>query len=161
MKANASAATSTLTALKQLFRSAWNDFDVRIGRIVEDLEYRKRLVESQANLLQIRAAQTERAAAEAQFEEMVRQKEKEKSIAVATWLDGAKSHLDQEDAKDERKAYPETGRWLLAHRAIKAWLDFDSEDKPLVWVRGIPGAGESPTSSSFKSWSRFTCRPSL
>ncbi len=125
-----------------------------MGRIVGSLQYRKNLVESQAHLLEIRAAQTGRAAAEAQFEEMARQKEKEKSIAVATWLDGAKSHLDEEDAKDERKAFLESGRWLLVHPSVKAWLDFRSEDKPLVWIRGIPGAGDYPLTFRLSSLSQ-------
>jgi hypothetical protein len=124
----------------QPFRSAWNDFDTRIGRIVKNLHYRKNLVESQANQLQIMDVQRERAAAEAQFDETARQKKKDKSIAIASWLNGAKSHMDIEDAKDVRKAYPESGCWLLNHPSTKAWLDFGSEEKPPVWFRGISGA---------------------
>jgi hypothetical protein len=80
---------------------------------------------------------------------MTKQKEKEKRIAVAAWLDGAKSHLDQLDAKAEREAYPESGRWLLSRQQVKSWLDFRSTGKPLLWIRGIPGAGKVFAYSDF------------
>jgi hypothetical protein len=51
---------------------------------------------------------------------MARQKEKEKRIAVAAWLDGTKIHLNQLDAKAEHEAYPESGRWLLSRPQVKS-----------------------------------------
>jgi hypothetical protein len=96
---------------------------------------------SHAGLLDIQAAQKLRAATEVQFEEVAKLEEKRQRIAVTEWLDCAKSQLDQLDAKAVREAYPQSGRWLLDRPQMKAWLDLQSEEKPLLWIRGIPGAG--------------------
>ncbi len=130
-----------IIAWQQLFSSGWKVFETRFGHILENLQHHKILIETQANLLEIKAAQTERAMAETQFEETTKQRDKEKCIAIAAWLDGAKSHIDQLDAKAEREAYPQSGRWLLGCPQMRSWLDFTLEDKPLLWIRGIPGAG--------------------
>jgi hypothetical protein len=130
-----------LPAWQQLFRASWKDFETRIGHILESLEHHKKLVESEATLYEIRAAQTRRATAETQFEELTNQEDKRRRIAVAAWLDGAKSHLDQLETKATREAYPQSGRWLLDRPKMKTWLDFRSRHKPLLWLRGIPGAG--------------------
>jgi hypothetical protein len=127
-----------------LFSASWKDFESRIGHTLQSLQRRKELLASNASLLEFQAAQEERAAVEKQFEEMERQEEKRRRIAVAAWLDGAKSRLDQHDAKAEREAYPQSGRWLLDRSQVKAWLDCDSAAKPLLWIRGIPGAGKTP-----------------
>jgi hypothetical protein len=129
-------------ASQQLFRASWNDFETRFGHILESLENLKKLVERKATQHEIRAAQTHRAAAKAQFDELMKQEDKRRRIAVAAWLNGAKSHLDQHEAKATREAYPRSGRWLLDRPKMKAWLDVCSGDKPLLWLRAIPGAGE-------------------
>ncbi len=132
-------------ASRQLFRASWKDFETRFGHILQSLEDLKKLVERKATQLDIRATQTHRAAAKAQFDELMKQEDKRRRIAVAAWLNGAKSHLDQHEAKVTRKAYPRSGRWLLDRPKMKAWLDFRSGDKPLLWLCAIPGAGENCT----------------
>jgi hypothetical protein len=82
------------------------------------------------------------AAAKVQFNELMKQEDKRRRIAVAAWLNGAKSHVDQYEAKTTREAYPRSGRWLLDRLKMKAWLDVCSGDKLLLWLRAIPGAGE-------------------
>jgi hypothetical protein len=120
------------------------NFESRFKLILDNLERHKKLVEKEATLLEIEAAQAMRAAAETQFEKQAEQEEKLQRIAVTAWLDGAKSHLDQDNAKAEREAFPESGRWLLSRPQMKAWLDLSSAHKTLLWIRGIPGAGEYP-----------------
>ncbi len=133
------------TAWQQLFQSCWMNFKSRFEHILDNLERHKKLVENEASLLEIEAAQAMRAAAETQFEKLAEQEEKLERIAVTAWLDGAKSHLDQHNAKAEREAFPESGKWLLSRPQMKAWLDLSSVDKALLWIRGIPGAGIFPT----------------
>jgi hypothetical protein len=74
---------------------------------------------------------------------MEKHEDKRKHMATAAWLAGASSRLDQEDAEAERAEYPQSGRWLLERPQVASWLDINDDGKPLLWIRGIPGAGSS------------------
>jgi len=39
--------------------------------------------------------------------------------------------------------YQGTGVWLLQDATFKKWLDFSSAEPRILWLQGIPGAGES------------------
>ncbi len=98
-------------------------------------------MKNHASLLEIEAAQTERAAAETQFEESMKQEVTRRILAIARWLGGTRSNEDHYNATVEREWYPESGRWLLSRPQLQTWLDFRSIDKPLLWIRGMHGAG--------------------
>jgi hypothetical protein len=99
------------------------------------------LVESQANLSQFEEFQRARTAAEAEFRNLQDAEQSHRRIAVRDWLSAANTDIDQEKGANIRSDYPDTGRWLLVHHHMQAWLDPEFCATPLLWLNGIPGAG--------------------
>ncbi|KAF4628757.1 hypothetical protein G7Y89_g9399 [Cudoniella acicularis] len=128
---------------KHLFRSTWKDFQTRFQYIIDDLQNHKMLVESQANILQIRDSQIEREAARKAFADIKEEERKTKYFRVLNWLSATEVILDQEAAALARKEYPTTGNWILDNNIIKAWTHVRNTVAPLVWINGIPGAGKT------------------
>jgi hypothetical protein len=67
-----------------------------------------------------------------------------KMRVVQTWLaaNGQLEH-DHQDYQDIRNRYPGTASWILDHPNMKDWLSFDDEEcTPIMWITGVPGAGE-------------------
>jgi hypothetical protein len=102
------------------------------------------LVESQATLIQFDQFEQARITQEKEFQIMRQNEEKRQTIAVRDWLSAANTEADQENYGEIRAQYPGTGYWLLQRRHVQAWLDPNSPSTPLLWLNGIPGAGEYP-----------------
>ena len=126
---------------KQLFQATWKTFRTRFHGILENLRRHKSLVESQASLLHFDEFQRARTAAEAEVRRIRAEEEKQRQVAVRTWLSAASTEVDQENYASIRAEYPDTGRWLLNQTYVQAWCDPDSTSTPLLWMKGIPGAG--------------------
>jgi hypothetical protein len=130
-------------AWQKFFWSTWKSFGTRFKAILDGLKRHKDLIESEASLKEIEAAREAREAAETRFAEREKHDTRQKHMATAAWLAGASSRLDQEEAEAVRAEYPQSGRWLLERPPVKAWRDVSVASKPLLWIRGIPGAGTS------------------
>jgi hypothetical protein len=126
---------------KQLFRSVWKDFKTRFQHILDDLCRHKALIETQANLVQIQESRAERAHFRNQFKMIEDDRRKKRHLDVVNWLSATNSILDQEAAVAIRQEYPASGQWLLEDRKIKAWMDPNNSLVPILWMKGIPGAG--------------------
>jgi hypothetical protein len=50
--------------------------------------------------------------------------------------------MDQELLENFRRDYPSTGRWILEDSKIKTWIDPQKYLIPILWLKGIPGAGK-------------------
>jgi hypothetical protein len=62
-------------------------------------------------------------------------------LAVASWLNGADSASDHEDALVVYENDPESGRWLFQQSLIKNWIKSVPSRESLLWIHGKPGAG--------------------
>ena len=60
---------------------------------------------------------------------------------VINWL-AVEDHV-QDDTLDRflRRREPGTCDWILANHRLASWLE-DNGDEPILWLRGIPGAGK-------------------
>jgi hypothetical protein len=117
-------------------------------------------VDAQANALQLEQAQQGRAANAANFSELLQQSKEamlrteegfdnlrreetqRQKQYVLKWLSAADAMSDQDHHRDCRKS-SDSGQWLLQNKRFRAWHDTDSLSAPLLWVTGIPGAGNS------------------
>jgi hypothetical protein len=67
--------------------------------------------------------------------------QKKRRLDVVNWLAAVDSVLDQEAAAAIRDEYPTTGKWILQDIKIRNWMDPSNSMVPIMWMNGIPGAG--------------------
>ncbi|KAH6702884.1 hypothetical protein BKA61DRAFT_619706 [Leptodontidium sp. MPI-SDFR-AT-0119] len=128
---------------KQLFRSAWKDFESRFQHLVDNLQNHKQLIESHAGIVQIQETQVERAYVRKQLSMIEEARNQQRRLDVVTWLCAVDPILDHEAAVNTRVMYPSSGKWLLQDNKMKSWLDHKNASSPLLWMNGIPGAGKT------------------
>jgi len=118
----------------------------------------KSLVETQANAQELGRAQQGRADNEMHFAEVLRQSKETRLLSeegfgnlereathrqkqqVLKWLSAADARSDQDHHRRYRDKM-NSGHWLLRNKRFQAWIDPRSHSAPLLWVTGIPGAG--------------------
>jgi hypothetical protein len=132
------------TAWKQLFRATWKDFNTHFGRLLENLRRHKIDIETQASLVEIERNQSSREAQERQFLDAEILERKRQAMAVIEKISPGNFELDQEIIAKCWMKEPNFGDWLLCHEKMKAWLDWKNADAEVLWVKGIPGAGQPP-----------------
>ncbi|KAI9779019.1 MAG: hypothetical protein M1816_003779 [Peltula sp. TS41687] len=130
---------------KQVFQATWKTFRTEFSGLFMNLQRHGRLLENHANLIQFeqlyQELQIQRTAAEAEICRNKAGEEGQRRLSVWSWLSAARSESDQEKGVDTRKDYPDSGRWLLRSNLMQAWLNPEFCSTPLLWVNGIPGAG--------------------
>ena len=126
---------------RQIFRSAWNDFNTRFQHIIDSLRRHGSLVESQANIIQIQSCQAESARLQAALTKLEDTDHKEKRLSTLNWLSSTDVNLDQESYTAVWGEDSDSGLWILHQEKIRIWANPDSPLIPCLWVNGIPGAG--------------------
>ena len=56
------------------------------------------------------------------------------------WLKVADERQDDELDRLLRRKHEGTCEWIFNHALLKAWKD-DAHGEPILWLKGIPGAG--------------------
>lgn len=74
------------------------------------------------------------------FEEQNMAELDRRRLSVQQWLCALDVQARQEDAAKVR--YDRTGQWLLNDPRFVKWFSIDYCAEPLLWLSGIPGAGE-------------------
>jgi hypothetical protein len=91
-----------------------------------------------AELLQ-HSKETRRLAEEG-FQNLEREATYRQKQQVIKWLSAADASSDQDHHRGYRNTV-DSGHWLLQNKRFQAWADRTSDSAPLLWVTGIPGAG--------------------
>jgi hypothetical protein len=111
--------------------------------ILSSLRRHKDIVECRANLAQYRLYQEDVAEFRLKLADNVKREEVKKLMAVKEWLAvGELPQIDHEKFCKTRAECATTARWITQHETIKHWTHSDIPNSPVVWVYGIPGAGE-------------------
>jgi hypothetical protein len=131
----------------------------------------KVLVETQANAREIGQAQQGRTSKAMHFAELLQQSKETRILAeeefgnleraathsqkqqVIKWLSAADASSDQDHHRGYRNNM-DSGHWLLQNKIFQAWANPMSDSAPVLWVTGIPGAGNhslKPTQQSKSS----------
>jgi hypothetical protein len=136
-----------MVVVKQLWRSAWKDFQTRFKRLLEGLGRHREIIQSQANLLHFQQYQMDRRKFIEDLVKREQTEQEEKYIAVRKWISGAESSLDHEDACSAWRKYTGTGKWILKTEHIRNWRDAQPPRDSSLWINGIPGAGKTVLAS--------------
>ena len=139
-------------AWKNIFDAAWKTFRTEFEHLLKNLRRHKGLVENQASLIEYEQSQAARLLAQSAFDEFEKAETDRRRVALEGKLQPANSIIDQEMAADTRREYPNTGRWILERPLMKDWIKPENESTSILWLSGIPGAGELDQSA----WISFT-----
>ncbi len=131
-----------LTAWKNLFHATWKSFRTEFEYLLKNLNRHKRLVESQASLVEYEQSQAARLVAQSRFKEIAKAEKGRRRIAVTEKLHASSSVAEHENAVEIRSEYPSTGSWILQRDQMKEWMKPETTDGSFLWLSGIPGAGE-------------------
>lgn len=66
-----------------------------------------------------------------------------KRMAIIDWLSISDVKTDQETATMIREEFPSTTKWTRDVEILEKWQVDDVPHKPVFWIHGIPGAGDS------------------
>lgn len=134
-------ANSSQTEWKNLFDETWKTYSSRFDSLILNLARHGSLIEKEANPSEI---DTELSlTAPSSLDSQMRVEDLTRSTIVYNWLRPANVANDQDHFSRIRSEYGDTGRWLLNNPSFQRWFDRKfPEIPPLLWLRGIPGAGK-------------------
>ena len=124
------------------------------GDVVEKLRRSKELLIQTASGSEFQQAQNARLLITREFEAQRERDGKEQRLSVIEWLSHVTCHSQHEELQERRRVFPNTTRWLFDTTATRQWFRKDDESGLILYVYGIPGAGEPsvPGSGIDVSW---------
>ena len=128
-------------AWKQLYHATWRGLQIRIDHLAKSLQRHKRLVETQASLEEYRQFHDFRVEAQAALARLEGSEKDRRQLLVQQWLGPLNVGTRHDNAAKAR--FGNTGEWLLQNHRFQGWFSPDHCSDPLLWLHGIPGAGEA------------------
>lgn len=120
---------------------AWSRRKDKLKMIEESIERHARLLRTNVTLDHIRQEIEDRAKMFEKFDEIdvyrVTQKFQALEMAIRPQM------YDDKLEWLKRRIYPGTAKWLSKDLSFHQWIDVSSQSTNLLWLVGIPGAGES------------------
>jgi len=126
---------------KQLFHAVWRSFDAEFREILRNLREHRALIESQASIIQYTEIMRTQEIARNNFENQMKEESRRRRDVVLQWLSPAKYEIDQETYT--RARHPGTCQWIFKNNRFQSWFDPIFSSNQLLWLTGIPGAGEA------------------
>jgi hypothetical protein len=124
-------------------KNRWKNFHTKFDGILSSLRRHKDIVECRASLAQYRLYQEDAAEYKTKLEESILREETKKLMVVKEWLAvGELPQLDHSSFCMIRTECATTTRWITQHEIVKNWIQADVPMSPVVWMYGIPGAGQ-------------------
>jgi hypothetical protein len=155
---------------KKLFKADWTDFEPRFRAVLERLQRCKDLAEysvqypATSNRLSVinlhfmekLSAHTLERNRHLQEADVAEQKLREEKYAhVMSWLSSSSRVTDDKTQPEQpeqitdheyfrkvRDRNPGSGDWIVQKEVMSSWIQEDSPRYPVIWLNGIPGAGE-------------------
>jgi hypothetical protein len=127
---------------RQLFQACWKTFRTRFNPVVEDIRRHKRLIETQASLSHFEEIQRSSTLMEEEFRNIRDAEDLRRLRETSEWLAAADMTETQELKSSSRAEYPQVCQWILREGIFQKWFDLNSDEHHLIWINGIPGAGE-------------------
>lgn len=126
-----------------LFDSLWKDFGVRFLGILEKLERHRDIVDKEASAIAIIEAKKWRVQQQDNIDRLESERRDRQLQDCISWL--AIDDRSQEDALDKLTQRRQAGtcEWVLNSSNLRTWIENQNEE-PVLWLKGIPGAGEFP-----------------
>jgi hypothetical protein len=125
-----------------MFAATWKNYKSKFGEMISDIARHYQLVESTATVSQIADVQRAREIENQRQEQAVKDEDLRRMYKVTQWLRPA--CVENDHLVFRKAAHPHTGSWLLNHPTFREWFDpMFPMVPPLLWLSGMPGAGES------------------
>ena len=112
------------------------------GDVVGKLRRSKELLIQTTSISEFQEAQKARLSITREFEDQRERDEKEQRLSVVEWLSHVTCHSQHEELQERRRVFPSTTRWVFDTIATREWFRNDDESGLILYVYGIPGAGE-------------------
>lgn len=156
---------NTLAAWHVFFDSLWKSFEFRFSSILDRLAHHRDLLMKEAFVIDVTGSHRwrERAGLEMknhaeetrklrdQAEQDLKAREKQAQALYLhdsiAWLKVADEQHDDELERLAEKRQQGTCEWVFQNALFKLWKD-DVHGEPILWVKGIPGAGKNLSSLS-------------
>lgn len=145
------------TGWKRLFQSSWKTFNTQFRRILESLARHKELIESEKGTVTLSEIQSLHVFTKLQFEEIVSREQTKQLSVILEKLNAPRYRLDQCAASDQRRGRS-SGSWVLLDEKFQKWADITADENPLLYIHGIPGAGEKIGLLPRKAEDELICR---
>lgn len=133
-----------VTGWKLVFESVWPRHRDKIDVVARNIEQHSLLMTNEVQLEDIRASHKARTEAFANWESTRQFQDRQDFQAVYVHL--APVEYEHELHRFSRALTSGTGSWLSRNENFKRWLGSVDDSKRLLWLRGIPGAGECASS---------------
>jgi len=124
------------------FESLWKSFAFRFQGILKRLTHHQELLMKHVITIDVVEARQWRIKAE---EEVVRQEKQSQDFHLhdcISWLKVADEQREDELNRQCEKRQEGTCEWVFRNLLFQRWKD-DGHTDPILWVKGIPGAGEA------------------
>jgi hypothetical protein len=128
---------------KFFFESLWPKHKEKIGIVMTHVESHGRLMRNEVRLEHIQQEHEARQRALEHFEKEDRERRAQEFYRIRTDI-APQSYYHRLDLLRDL-VYQGTGSWLLQDASFKTWLQPTQRDSRLLWLQGIPGAGELMT----------------
>ncbi|OBR15108.1 Zinc finger protein [Colletotrichum higginsianum IMI 349063] len=142
---------------KDLFHATWKTFDSRFGPILQSLQSRRELLESEKLSASLDHIHNVRQRIDNLYQDQiravddkVREKHRSRMTLIKEKLRAPEYYLDQEVAAGKREGL-NTGRWLFEESQYTSWSDHTVSAHSILYLNGIPGAGKTTLVSSIIS----------
>jgi hypothetical protein len=122
------------------FDSLWKDFQARFNGILKRLVYHRDLLMKEAVVIDIVNAHEFRLKAS---QDVIAQEKKTRALHLhdsLSWLKIATEEHDDELERLSERRQEGTCEWVFRNPLFQTWKD-DVHGDPVLWVKGIPGAG--------------------
>ena len=113
------------------------------GDVAKNLQRSKELLIQSASVTHFQEAQEARLLLTQECNAQKERHEQHQRLAVISWLSHISCDLLHAELQETRQRFPDTTRWIFDTAQMCEWLRKDDSSSLILWLCGIPGAGES------------------
>lgn len=160
---------------RQVFKSAWKDYDVTFIAILDNIKQHGDLLDKMANALHMSQSQRDSEALNdfisrytqdanelrtqidehkmkqdqiwQAMERAETERKRTRKLEVLHWVAAASMSDWHERFCKARQCCPGSGDWILESEHLKEWKDSDTPQNSVLWLHGIAGAGKTVLAS--------------
>jgi hypothetical protein len=136
-----------------MFHSFWKSFELTFESNLRALEYHKTLVDEQFQIYLRQLNSFQMLQLNQQYQRLrddlhkkaahqEAENRRQNMADTQTWL-AAASPIREHEAAIHKRSGRQSGSWLFHKPQMINWKDHETPDFSILWLYGIPGAGES------------------
>jgi len=122
----------------------WKSFEFRFNSILGDFRRHQKLVMNEVVAIDVVEAREWRIKSQRELERQEKQTQDYYLHDSISWLKVADEQYDDELDRLAEKRQEGTCEWVFRNALFQAWKS-DAHSDPVLWVKGIPGAGGTTT----------------